>query len=165
MDIFGAIILPPTGFFLCLCSTLMCTKLHRSYRFTYISLLLPFTSFSRAGTVSISPLNSQHHVGTWCTGRVLTRCMFKQNCSSFLILFMNKLLRARELWLLQLSSENSKTLLSVDFHKAIKCQAQKTCVCNKNALLLPSLIKASSDTGHEHETKNELTVVYLKAAL
>lgn len=127
-------------------------QISRTYLFICISLLLPFINFSRAGSVSVSSLNCQYYQSTWCTyNRVLSVCSNRTVWAPWFYLWTN--LRTRELWLLQQSRENSKTLLSVDFHKAIKCQAQKTCVCNKNALLLPSLIKASSDTGHEHETK------------
>lgn len=152
MDIFGAIILPTTGFS-CVYVVTWSIPSYIEVICLHIFDSCYLSQTSQGQALCLSSLNSHHHYSTWCTNRVLTRCMFKQNCFSSLILFVNELLRASELWLLQLSSENSKTFLFVDFHKAIKCHAQKTCVCDKNALLLPSLIKASSDTGHEHENK------------
>ena len=48
-------------------STLICTKSYRTSLFIYISFLLNFPDSSRATTLSVSPLNSQHFHNTWHT--------------------------------------------------------------------------------------------------
>ena len=153
MDISGAIILPITGSFCISIVPWSVLKLYRSCPFTYISLLWisqtppgPPHCLYHLWIPSISTASGAH------IGCSVSVCQAKQNRFNTPILRTN--LRARELWLLQQSSESSKPLLSLDFCKAIECKAQTTCVCSR--MHYCSHLSGgfpSSDTGHECETK------------